>query len=139
MASSDPSAKRGRREDDDDEIRRRRKLTIKEKGKEPVAPKEKEKKEADDISFAVELLQGTFMKLRDVGEAFKIEAPDHNKHDSVKGLAFRIHVLAGKLEKLPVVQRSLLGDDDGSDGGDDDDSDSGDDSSDGGTPTAATD
>ena len=58
MASSDPSAKRGRREDDDDESHRRRKLTIKEKGKEPTAPKEKKEKnsEAADISFAIELL-----------------------------------------------------------------------------------
>jgi hypothetical protein len=48
-------------------------------------------------------------------------------------------VLDKKLEKLLMVQRSLLGDDDSCDGGDDDRSDDGDDGSDSGTPTTATD
>jgi hypothetical protein len=70
---------------------------------------------------------------------FKIEARDHYKDGSIKGLAFKIHVLAEKLEKLPVVQRSLLDDDDGPDGSDDDCSDDGDDGSESGTPTTAID
>jgi hypothetical protein len=67
------------------------------------------------------------------------------KDPSVKGLAFRIHGLAEKLENLPVVKqatcRHFVLDDGGPNGGshDDDDSHDGDDSShdgdDGGTPT----
>jgi hypothetical protein len=55
----------------------------------------------------------------------------------LKGLAFRTHGLAEKLEKLPVVKRAarhhLFFDDGGSDG-DDGDND-GSQGSDGGTPT----
>jgi hypothetical protein len=69
------------------------------------------------------------------------------KDSSVKGLTYRIHGLAEKLENLPVVKRAachhFVFDDDGSDG--DDGSHGGDDGSDGshgddnsGTPTAAT-
>jgi hypothetical protein len=63
----------------------------------------------------------------------------------VKGLTFRIHGLAEKLEDLPVVKRAtrrhFVFDDDGSDGSHDvddgfDGSHGGDN---GGTPTAATD
>jgi hypothetical protein len=57
------------------------------------------------------------------------------KDPSVKGLAFRIHRLAEKLENLPVVKRAacrhFFFDDNGSDG-DDDSSNDGDDD---GTPT----
>jgi hypothetical protein len=86
--------------------------------------------------------RSAFRKLEGVGDAFDIKA--HNdvyKDPSVKGLAFRIHGLAEKLEKLPVVKRAAHhhfffddGGSDGSHGGDDgnDGSHGGDDS---GTPT----
>jgi hypothetical protein len=55
----------------------------------------------------------------------------------LKGLAFRIHGLAEKLENLPVVKRAarrhFFFDDSGSDG--DDGSDDGSQGGDGGTPT----
>jgi hypothetical protein len=48
-----------------------------------------------------------------------------DKDPSVKGLASRIHGLAERLEKLPVVKRAarrhFVFDDDGSDGDDGDD------------------
>jgi hypothetical protein len=152
MASRSPlSSKRGRREDDDDESRRRKKL---EKGKEPAAKDADEEPLFDDNKFAAELLRSAFRKLEGVGEAFDIKAHhDVYKDPTVKGLAFRIHGLAEKLENLPVVKRAALrhfffddGDSDGDDGSHDDDdshgNDSGDDGShggdggdDGGTPT----
>jgi hypothetical protein len=57
-----------------------------------------------------------------------------DKNPSVKGLAFRIHWLAEKLENLPVVKwasRHFDFDGGGSDGSHD--------GGDGGTPTAVTD
>jgi hypothetical protein len=65
------------------------------------------------------------------------------KDPSVKGLAFRIHGLAEKLENLPVVKRAArrhFFDDGGSDGDDgshdgDDSDDGSHGSDDGGTPT----
>jgi hypothetical protein len=139
MASrSPPSSKRGRREDDDDESHRRKKL---EKGKEPAAKDADEEPLFDDTKFAVELLRSAFRKLEGVGKAFDIKAHhDVYKDPSVKGLAFRIHRLAEKLENLPVVKwatlRHFFFDDGGSDG---DDGSHGDDGSpggdDGGTPT----
>jgi hypothetical protein len=95
MASRSPlPSKWGRREDDNDERRRRKKL---DKGKEPTAK---------DTKFAIELLRSAFRKLEGVGKAFDIMAHhDVYKDPSVKGLAFRIHGLAGKLENLPVVKR----------------------------------
>jgi hypothetical protein len=76
------------------------------------------------------LLRSAFRKLEGVGEAFDIKAHhDVYKDPSVKGLAFRIHRLAEKLENLPVVKQStcrhFFFDDGGSDssesshGGDD--------------------
>ena len=95
--------KRGRREDDGDESRHRRKL---EKGKEPATKDADEEPPFDDTKFAVELLRSAFRKLEGVGEAFDIKAHhDVYKDPSVKGLAFRIHGLAEKLENLPVVKR----------------------------------
>jgi hypothetical protein len=135
MASrSPPPSKRGRREDDDDESCRRKKL---DKGKEPAKNADEEPL-FDDNKFAVELLRSAFRKLEGVGEAFDIKAHhDVYKNPSVKGLAFRIHRLAKKLENLPVVKRAALChfffDDGGSDS--DDGSHSGDDSSHDGTPT----
>jgi ribosomal protein S8E len=119
MASrSPPLSKRGRREDDDDESRRRKKL---EKGKEPAAKDADEEPLFDDTKFAIELLKSTFRKLEGVGEAFNIKAHhDVYRDPSVKGLTFRIHGLAEKLENLPVVKqaarRHLVFDDGGSDG-----------------------
>jgi hypothetical protein len=143
MASRSPlPSKRGRREDDDDESSHRKKL---EKGKEPVAKDADAKPLFNDTKFAVEMLKSAFRKLEGVGDAFDIKAHhDVYKDPSVKGLAFRIHGLAEKLENLPVVKwaarRHFFFDDgssngdDGSHGGDD-----GDDGShggdDGGTPT----
>jgi hypothetical protein len=130
MASRSPlPSKRGRREDDNDEIRRRKKL---EKGKEPAAKDADEEPLFDDNKFATELLRSTFIKLEGVGEAFNIKAHhDAYKDPTLKGLAFRIHGLAEKLENLPVskwaARRHFLFDDGGSDGDD-----SGDDSSQGG-------
>jgi hypothetical protein len=125
--------------DDDDESHRQKKL---EKGKEPAAKDADEEPLFDDTKFAVELLKSAFRKLEGVGEAFDIKA--HNdvyKDPSVKGLTFRIHGLAEKLEKLPVVKRAarrhFFFDDGGSDGSHD--GDDGNDGShggdDGGTPT----
>jgi hypothetical protein len=119
-----------------------------EKGKEPTAKDADEEPLFDDTKFAVELLRSAFRKLEGVGTAFDIKAHhDVYKDPSVKGLAFRIHRLAEKLENLPVVKRvarhHFVFDDGGSDGshGDDGshDGDDGDDGShgsdDGGTPT----
>jgi hypothetical protein len=102
MASrSPPLSKRGRREDDDDESHRRKKL---EKGKEPVAKDADEELLFDDNKFAAELLRSAFRKLQGVGEAFDIKSHhDVYKDLTLKGLAFRIHGLAEKLENLPVV------------------------------------
>jgi hypothetical protein len=135
MASrSPPPSKRGRREDDDDESRRQKKL---EKGKEPVTKDADEEPFFDDTKFAFDLLRSAFIKLKDVGAAFDIKVHhDVYKDTRVKGVAFRIHGLAEKLENLLVVKRathrhfvfdddSFAGDDgshngdDGSHGGDD--------------------
>jgi hypothetical protein len=132
MASrSPPSSKGGRREDDDDKSRHRKKL---EKGKEPAAKDADEEPLFDDNKFATELLRSAFTKLQGVGEAFDINAHhDAYKDPTLKGLTFRIHGLAEKLENLPVVKRAarrhFFFDDGGSDG--DDCSQGGD----GGTPT----
>jgi hypothetical protein len=148
MASRSPLlSKRGRREDDDDESRRRKKL---EKGKVPAAKDADKEPLFDDNKFAAELLRSAFRKLQGVGEAFDIKAHhDVYKDPTLKGLAFRIHGLAEKLENLPVVKRAarrhFFFDDSGSDADDgshDDDgshgNDGGDDGShggDSGTPT----
>jgi hypothetical protein len=135
MASrSPPSSKRGRREDDDDESCCRKKL---EKGKEPAAKDANEEPLFDDNKFPTELLRSAFRKLQGVGEAFDIKA-HHNayKDPTMKGLAFRIHRLAEKLENLPVVKqaarRHFFFNDDGSDGIHGDDGSQG---SDGSTPS----
>jgi hypothetical protein len=146
MASrSPPLSKRGRREDDDDESRRQKKL---DKGKEPAAKDADKEPLFDDNKFAVELLRRTFRKLEGVGESFHIKVHhDVYKDPTVKGLAFRIHGLAEKLENLPVVKRAACryfffegggsDSDDGSHGGNggNDGSHSGDGGDDGGTPT----
>jgi hypothetical protein len=121
-----------------------------EKGKEPAAKDTDEEPLFDDNKFTAELLRSTFRKLQGVGEAFDIKAHhDVYKDSTLKGLAFRIHGLAEKLENLPVVKwaarRHLFLDDGGSNGDDnshDDDgshdNDGGDDGSHGGdgrTPT----
>jgi hypothetical protein len=142
MASrSPPPSKRGRRKDDDDEGRRRKKL---EKGKEPAAKNADEEPLFDDNKFAAELLRSTFRKLQGVGEAFDIKA-DHDvyKDPTLKGLTFKIHGLAEKLENLPVVKRAarrqFFFDDGGSDGDDGshggDGGNDGSQGGDGGTPT----
>jgi hypothetical protein len=143
MVSRSPSPmKRGRREDNDDESRRQKKL---DKGKEPATKDADKESLFDDTKFAIELLKSAFRKLEGVGEAFDIKVHhDVYKDPSLKGLAFRIHELAEKLENDPVVKqaarRHFFFDDDGSH--DDDSSHDGDDSShggdggdDGGTPT----
>jgi hypothetical protein len=105
--------------------RRRRKPPSEEvgEGKEPAAKNTDEEHLFDDTKFAVELLRSTFRKLEGVGEAFDIKAHhDVYKDPSVKGLAFRIHGLAEKLENLPVVKQAALRhfvfDDGGSDSSD---------------------
>jgi hypothetical protein len=142
MASrSPPPSKRGRREDDDEESRHRKKL---EKGKEPAAKDADEEPLFDDNKFAAELLRSAFRKLEGIGEAFDIKAHhDAYKDPTLKGLAFRIHGLAEKLENLPVVKRAarrhFFFDDGGSDGDGgghgDDGGDDGSQGGDGGTPT----
>jgi hypothetical protein len=147
MASrSPPPSKRGRREADDDESCRQKKL---EKGKEPASKDADEEPLLDDIKFIAELLRSAFRKLQGVGEAFDIKAHhDVYKDPALKGLAFRIHGLAEKLENLPVVKRAarchFFFDDGGSDGNDGSHSDDGshgdggshdNDGGDGGTPT----
>jgi hypothetical protein len=150
MASwSPPPSKWGRREDDNDESRSQKKL---EKGKEPAAKDADEEPLFNDTQFAVELLKSAFRKLEGVGEAFDIKVRhDVYKDPSVKGLAFKIHGLAEKLENLSVVKQAAHrhfffdnddadgshGGDDGDDGshGDDDGDDGSHGSDDGGTPT----
>jgi hypothetical protein len=142
MASrSPPPSKRGRREEDDDESRHQKKLEM---GKEPAAKDADEEPLFDDNKFAAELLRSTFRKLQGVGEAFYIKAHhDVYKDPTLKGLAFRIHGLAEKLENLPVVKRAarhhFFFDDGGSDGDKgshgDDGGDDGSQGGDGGTPT----
>jgi hypothetical protein len=106
-----------------------------EKGKEPADKYADEEPLFDVTKFVVELLRSAFRKLEGVGEAFDIKAHhDVYKDLSAKGLAFKIHELAEKLENLPVVKRAArrhfffvdygFDGDDGSHGGDD-----------GGTPT----
>jgi ribosomal protein S8E len=133
--SSLPS-KRGQREGDDDESRRRKKL---EKGKEPAAKDADEEPLFDDNKFTAELLKSAFRKLEGVGEAFDIKAHhDAYKDPTLKGLAFRIHGLAEKLENLPVVKRATCRhffDNRGSDGDDSSHGDDGSQGGDGGTPT----
>jgi hypothetical protein len=124
MASgSPPPSKRRRREDDNDESRCRKKL---EKGKELAAKDAYEERLFDDTKFVVELLMSAFRKLEGVGEAIDIKAHHDVYNDpSVKGLTFRIHRLAEKLENLPVVKKAachhFVFDDGGSDGSHDDD------------------
>jgi hypothetical protein len=104
--------------DDDDESRRRKKL---EKGKKSVTKDADEEPFFDDTNFTVDRLKSAFRKLEDVGAAFNIKAHDEvDKDPSVKGLTFRIHGLAERLEKLPVVKRAgrHFVFDDGSDGSD---------------------
>jgi hypothetical protein len=147
VSRSPPPSKRGQREDDDDESRCRKKL---EKGKELAAKDADEEPLFDDNKFATELLRSSYRKLQGVGKAFDIKAHhDVYKEPTLKGLAFRIHGLAEKLENLPVVKWAARhhfffddGDSDGDDGshGDDDSHgyDGGDDGSHGGddgTPT----
>jgi hypothetical protein len=142
MASrSPPPSKRGRTEDDDNESRRQKKL---EKGKELAAKDADEEPLFDDNKFTAELLRTAFSKLQGVGEAFDIKAHhDVYKDPTLKGLAFRIHWLAEKLENLPVVKqaarRHFFFDDGGSDGDDgshgNDGCDDGSHGGDGGTPT----
>jgi hypothetical protein len=148
MASrSPPPSKRRRREEDDEESRRRKKL----EKEEPAAKDAGEEPLFDDNKFAAELLRSAFRKLQGVGGAFDIKGHhDVYKDPTLKGLAFRIHGLAEKLENLPMVKRAACrhfffngGGSDGDDGshnndGGDDSSHGGDDSShggDGGTPT----
>jgi hypothetical protein len=138
MASRSPlPSKRGQREGDDDESRRRKKL---EKGKELAAKDADEEPLFDDNKFTAELLRSTFRNLEGVGEAFDIKAHhDAYKDPTLKGLAFRIHGLAEKLENLPVVKRAacrhFFFDDRGSDGDDSSHGDDGSQGGDGGTPT----
>jgi hypothetical protein len=92
-------SKRERREDDDDESRRRKKL---EKGKEPAAKDANEDSLFYDNKFAVELLRSALRKLEGVGEAFDIKVHhDAYKDPTLKGLAFRIHGLAGSSKTFP--------------------------------------
>jgi hypothetical protein len=126
--------------------RRRRKPLSEEvgEGEGPAAKDADEEPLFDDNKFTAEVLRSAFRKLQGVGEAFDIKAHhDVYKDPTMKGLAFRIHGLAEKLENLPVVKRAARhhfffddgssDDDDGSHGND-----SGDDGShggDNGTPT----
>jgi hypothetical protein len=125
---SPPPSKQGRREDDDDESHRRKKL---EKGMEPAAKDADEEPLFDDNKFAAKLLRSAFRKL------------DAYKDPTLKGLAFRIHALAEKLENLLMVKRAarryFFFDDRGSDGDNgshgDDGGDDGGQCGDGRTPT----
>jgi hypothetical protein len=129
MESRSPlPSKRGRREDDDGESRHWKKL---EKGKEPAAKDADVEPLFDDNKSVAELLRSAFRKLEGVGEAFDVKAHhDAYKDPTLKGLAFKIHGLAEKLENLPVVKRAarrhFFFDDGGSDGSQ---------GSDSGTPT----
>jgi ribosomal protein S8E len=131
VSRSPPPSKRDEGRDDNNESRRRKKL---EKGKEPAAKDADKEPLFDDNKFAIELLSSTFRKLEGVGEAFDIKAHHDAYNDpTLKGLAFRIHRLAEKLENLPVdkrvARRHFFFDDGGSD---DDDGSHGDNGSQGG-------
>jgi SOS response regulatory protein OraA/RecX len=92
-----------------------------EKGKEPVTKDTDEEPFFDDTKFAVDLLKSAFRKLEDVAVALNILAHQEvDKDPSLKGLAIRIHGLAERLEKLPVVKRvgRHFAFDDGGDGSD---------------------
>jgi hypothetical protein len=114
-----------------------------EKGKELATKDSDEEPFFDDTKFVVDLLKSAFRKLDDVGAAFNIKAHHElDKEPSVNGFAFRIHGLAKRLVKLPVVKRAgrhFIFDDsgDGSDESHDDDdgSDGSHGSDDGETPT----
>jgi hypothetical protein len=113
-----------------------------EKGKEPAAKDADEEPLFDNNKFAAELLRSAFRKLQGVGEVFDIKVHhDVYKDPTLKGLAFRIHGLAEKLENLPVVKRAARSHfffDDGGSDSDNSGDDGGDDGSqggDGGTPT----
>jgi hypothetical protein len=111
-----------------------------EKGKELAAKDGDEEPLFDDNKFTIELLKSAFRKLQGVSEAFDIKAHhDVYKDPTLKGLAFRIHGLAEKLDNLPVVKwaarRHFFFDDGGSDGEDGNHGDDDSQGSDGGTPT----
>jgi hypothetical protein len=108
------------------------------KGKEPATKDAVEELFFDDTKFVVDLLKSAFRKLEDVGAVFDIKAHHEvDKDPSVKGLAFKIHWLAERLENLPVVKwaarRHFVFHDDSSDGNNGFDGSHGGD--DGGTPT----
>jgi hypothetical protein len=105
MASGSPSpSKRGRREDDGNKSYHQWRL---EKGKEPVTKDADKEPFFDDTKFIVDLLRSAFRKLEDVVAAFDIKVHHEvDKDPSVKGVTFRIHGLAEKLENLPVVKRA---------------------------------
>jgi hypothetical protein len=76
---------------------------------EPTTKDTNEEPFFNNTKFAVNLLRSAFRKLEDVSEAFNIKEPhEMDKDPSVKGLAFRIHGLAEKLENLHVVKRTPL-------------------------------
>jgi hypothetical protein len=116
------------------------------KGKEPTTKDTDEEPFFNDAKLAVDLLKSAFRKLEDVGTTFIIKAHHEVDNDqSMKGLAFRIHGLAERLEKLLAVKsvgRHFIFDGDG-DGSDrshdcDDGSDSSHDGDDSETPTTST-
>jgi hypothetical protein len=117
--------------------RRRRKPSSEEvrEGEGPAAKDADEEPLFDDNKLAAELLRSAIRK--GVGEAFDIKAHhDVYKDPTLKGLTFRIHGLAEKLENLPVVKRAACRHFFFDDGGSDDDDGSHDtDSGDDGTPT----
>jgi hypothetical protein len=98
-----------------------------EKGKKSATKKKHTDEESfgDDTKFVIHLLKSVFRKLQDVGETFDIKVPhEAYKDPSVKGLSFRIHGLAKKVENHPLVNWAshIIVDDSGSDvshGGDD--------------------
>jgi hypothetical protein len=115
-----------------------------EKGKESVDKDANEEPLFDDNKFAAEMLRSAFRKLEVVCEAFDIKVHhDAYKDPTLKGLTFRIHRFAKKLENLLVVKRAtrrhFFFDDDAYDGDDGSHSDDGDDDGsqggDDGTPT----
>jgi hypothetical protein len=115
-----------------------------EKGKESASKDVNEEPLFDDNKFSAKLLRSAFRMLQGVGEAFDIKAHhDVYKDPTLNGLSIRIHGLAEKLEKLPVVKRAarhhFVFDDGGSDSDDgshnDDGGDEGSQGADRGTPT----
>ena len=148
-SSSEPSRKRGREEDDDDESRRRRLVkegtTLVPEEPEEVPPPPPEEASApqpveavsappltaNEATWSVNLFREAFVRLRRVAVHLRVPVPNDPLQRTVKDYAFKIHILAGDLERGVLAPVDDDGSLDGSGSGSGSDSD-------GGAPPAAT-